>query len=76
MMDINVLRLLAFRYSLGRASYATYELADELIANWDDMQFYQMQIHADIKRAILHGKAGHAQDVAQWRRILKLKVTK
>jgi len=72
LMDIVTLRLYAFRYCLGRASYAVQEMVEELIINWGSMEAFQSQIQNDIELAIVRGSAGHDIDIEQWQRILKL----
>jgi len=75
-MDIKMLRLCSFRYALGRASYITNTVSTELIEHWKEMEGFQKQIQSDIKRAIETGSAGHDCDIAEWRMILDLEVTK
>ena len=71
-MSRALLRLLAFRYALGRTSYITQEMVDELIDNWDEMEPWHEQIRLDIINAIHMNRAGHDVDVEQWKRILEV----
>ena len=74
-MDIKTLRLLSFRYALGRASYIVAEVVEELITNWDDMHPYQEQIQKDIQRAIDTDSAGMRMDAKEWMKILELDIS-
>jgi len=72
-MEINELRLLAFRYALGRKTYIVSELVEDLTNNWDTMSKYHKQIQDDIKGAIRRNDAGMDMDVELWESILTLK---
>ena len=70
-LTVSDLRFLAFRYALGRMSYITHEVADNLIEHWDELDpFAQSRIQKEIADAIDAGLAGAQVDVEQWRRVL------
>jgi len=73
-MKIERLRLMAFRYALGRRTYIVSEMVEELIAEWDSMKPWHMQIQDDIRHAIEHDLAGDNIDVKEWEKILRLSV--
>ena len=63
----------AFRYALGRKTYAVGEVSDYLIENWHRFSKHtQSQIVEDIEKAIERGEAGMECDIQQWKRILLL----
>lgn len=69
-----VIMLESFRYCLGRQSYAVQECVENLTWYWDELSPHvQKMIHREINDAILHQYAGHACDVRQWQKVLKLK---
>jgi len=66
----------AFRYALGRMSYVTQEVSDEIIKQWDNIPLgVQKIIQQEVRQAIDNGEAGMKCDVDSWKRILKLKVS-
>lgn len=68
-----VFLLYAFRYALGRVTYAASDVADALIANRDALTLdWRRQIVQDIRLAIDDGRAGHACDVARWQEVARL----
>jgi len=71
-MNINLLRVMAFRYALGRQTYVVSEMVRELISHWGEILEYQCLILRDIKEAISSGRAGSEYDVHQWERVLAL----
>ena len=63
----------AFRYALGRMTYAVGTVVGELKQNWEHFDIStQMLIKDEIKQAILDSKAGMDMDVRQWQEILEL----
>jgi len=71
--DPRLVIICAFRYALGRATYMPSVIADELIANWNELSEYdRKQIQEDIRQAIEHGLAGMDCDAIVWKRILEL----
>jgi hypothetical protein len=71
--DLAHLLLCSFRYALGRMTYITGMCADWLETWWHILPpSWQEQIQKDIRQAIASGHAGHACDVAQWKRVLQL----
>ena len=66
---------MAFRYALGRQTYAVYEVVKCLKKNWDLLSEHTKQlIRKEIKEAIKNKKAGSESiDVPLWKIILELK---
>lgn len=65
----------AFRYALGRKTYAVSDVAEYLKEHWDEFDVYTQQlIHKEINEAIEEGMAGMDCDVAEWRTILTLPI--
>lgn len=66
---------MAFRYALGRATYVTAEVADEIIDKWDELDpGYQRLIQKEVKDAIKTDMIGHEMDRTNWERLLELKI--
>lgn len=64
-----------FRYCLGRMTYVVSTCRERLERYWDLLpRDWQVQIHRDIADAIDKGRAGHACDMAEWRKVLALPV--
>ena len=62
--------LAAFRYALGRRTYAVACVADELLRFADAMDpFHKMLIAKEIREAIERGEAGDECDVRAWTRV-------
>ena len=71
-MKIDIL-FYAFRYVLGRMTYAVTTVVEELIVNWDEFDVNtQILIKKEILEAISDEKAGMQMDVDEWEKILKL----
>jgi hypothetical protein len=63
----------AFRYALGRMTYAASDVAKYIIDNWRRFNSgHQLLIHEEIKDALDKGWAGHACDQSEWDKILAL----
>ena len=63
----------AFRYALGRRSYAVSEVSDAIIENWDSLSnTYKDLIIEEINTAIKNKSAGMECDIKNWQRILLL----
>jgi len=70
--DIGIV-LYAFRYCLGRRSYAVGDCVDFLIKNWDKLELNLKQIILkEIEEAKKDGDLGMDIDVDQWQKILEL----
>lgn len=72
--DQEAILLFAFRYCLGRKTYAVSIVVDLIIKNWDNLDLI---IRAMITKEIidykkLYGDLGHNCDEIQWNRILDL----
>jgi hypothetical protein len=62
----------AFRYALGRMTYAVSEVADALIENKDIFsESHKELICREIREAIADNCAGHDCDVETWKLVLK-----
>ena len=66
---------MAFRYALGRKTYAVYEVTECIKKNWGNLSDNTKSlIKKEIKEAIKNGKAGDKNiDVPLWKSILELK---
>ena len=61
----------AFRYCLGRASYAVWHCADYLIENWARLSLEtRSKIHREINVAFKNNMYGHEGDREDWQRVL------
>lgn len=73
-MNTNIL-FYAFRYCLGRSTYAVNDCVQELTKNWEVLNTNDKNlIHKEIKHAIETNRAGMDMDVKQWEKILELSV--
>ena len=62
----------AFRYALGRRSYAVSLIAHWLIKNWNEISINdQNLIKREIQEAIDGDCAGMEMDKAEWRNVLR-----
>jgi len=67
----------AFRYCLGRKTYAVSDCVDYLIKYWDYFSDIDKQlIHKEIKNAIFDNKIGNDIDKQEWTKILNLSLVK
>lgn len=63
----------AFRYALGRMTYAVQDVSDYIIAHWDQIHPREREaMKVEIKAAILMKTAGMDTDIKMWQRILAL----
>ncbi|MEK6884828.1 MAG: hypothetical protein AABY22_34670 [Nanoarchaeota archaeon] len=63
----------AFRYALGRKTYASFEVANYIIYNWDKLsEKTQRLIKKEIQEAVELGRAGMEMDERKWKQILTL----
>lgn len=63
----------AFRYALGRQTYAVSHVSDYIISHWDDIDIRtQVIIKGEIYQAVDRGEAGNQMDIDSWIRILAL----
>ena len=70
--DIRELMIYAFRYTLGRSTYAPHTVIKILHDNWNfltksDKELYQREI----REAIDHDMAGMSVDKNAWKTLLK-----
>lgn len=65
----------AFRYALGRQTYAPSEVVGYLETYWQDIPtMTRHKIQEEIRQAIARGEAGADIDVTTWNKILALEV--
>lgn len=63
----------AFRYALGRRSYAPHTIIGILASSWPDISAADRQLYKrEIEQAIKDGRAGMAFDEQVWRGVLEL----
>ena len=67
----------AFRYALGRKTYAVREVVSELKENWKKFGLgIQIQIQEEIEEALKDNRAGMDCDILKWNEILELENNK
>ena len=67
----------AFRYALGRMTFASLTMSQIIIKNWQDIsKGHQKLIQKEIKTAIDDNLGGMEIDVNEWRNVLKKEVKK
>jgi len=72
-MTNDIVLFMAFRYALGRKTYAVSLVVDEIIDRWETLDDVdRTQYKKEIKEAIKEGRAGMTMDVIEWERILDL----
>lgn len=65
----------AFRYALGRETYAVKQVVNEIIIHWPTIsQKLKVAVRTEIIRAIDTGNAGAVCDMENWKKILDLGV--
>jgi hypothetical protein len=68
-----VFLMYAFRYALGRQSYAVKDVAHALALHRDALRAdWREQIVRDIEEAIAQRRAGAANDVEVWRAVAEM----
>lgn len=66
----------AFRYALGRTTYAVSDVSQYLIDHWDEIDAkHQRLIHTEISEALTNGTAGHECDKKCWHAVLAVPVS-
>jgi hypothetical protein len=66
----------AFRYALGRSTYAVQDVVTEIVGSWSLVPRYtQLQIRSEIKSAIRIGQAGMLMDISEWEKVLELETS-
>jgi hypothetical protein len=71
----DIVLVCAFRYALGRRSYITGWISDEIKRCWMKLDNkFQVLIQKEIREAIEEDRAGMSIDVSSWKGILDLKV--
>ncbi len=62
----------AFRYCLGRQTYAVSTCADYLVAHWEELEGGDRKLMVkEIREAIANGRAGATCDVESWESVLR-----
>lgn len=65
----------AFRYALGRQTYAPSEVVGYLETYWLDIPtMTRHKIQSEIREAIGRGEAGSSIDIKTWKKVLDLEV--
>ena len=65
----------AFRYALGRSTYAVQFVCEQLNKYWPRMRARtRRKIQVEINEALGRGEAGMNMDVEQWIKITKLEI--
>ena len=68
-----VMLMYAFRYALGRQSYAVGDVADTLIRYYDELRpDWREQIMRDIEVAVREGRAGGRMEVETWQGVARV----
>lgn len=63
----------AFRYALGRSTYAVIDVVDAICKEWPRIsQNTRSLMQVEIMDAINRNRAGMDMDVAEWRKVLDL----
>ncbi len=74
-VDERVTLMCAFRYALGRMTYAVSCVSNHLIENWDNFKPSEQEVIVrEIKEAIKNNNIGMDCDKRQWERILLLEM--
>lgn len=74
--SLSILLVNAFRYCLGRRSYAVSEFVGILTPYWPSLNLnWQRLIQEEIRDAIKKGWAGDPCDVQTWEKVLALPLT-
>lgn len=69
--DFDDIVFYAFRYALGRKTYATYLVSKYLQLHWDELKEHTRElIQKDIREAIESGNAGMKMDEKEWGKLL------
>lgn len=69
-IDDNII-FYAFRYCLGRKTYAVAEMVDYLLDNWNDIsKNLRDKIKKEIANAIENKRVGMDCDIKDWQRLL------
>jgi|JI10StandDraft_1071094.scaffolds.fasta_scaffold55099_2 hypothetical protein len=70
--DLNTIAFYAFRYALGRMTYAVDDVVTILISLKDELNGRtKHKICDEIKEAIKTNRAGHKCDQEDWKRLMK-----
>lgn len=73
--DLREMLIYAFRYCLGRRSYAVSSCVTVLIRYWDQLPRNDKQlIHREIYESFRGDRYGMEMDKDQWKKILRLKL--
>ncbi|SDY97966.1 hypothetical protein [Hymenobacter psychrophilus] len=73
--ELNDLMVCAFRYALGRRTYATSTVSELVEQHWAGLPVgWRELVHREVREAVAAGCAGDACDVASWKRLLELPI--
>lgn len=65
-----VFLMYAFRYALGRMTYAVGDVTSALLEHSDKLQQdWKEQIVRDIEEAVKYDRAGHQSDIEKWQQL-------
>lgn len=65
--------IFAFRYALGRATYASQVMVEIISAVWSDLDKFEKElIQREVEQAIKTDRAGMDVDVKEWEKLLSL----
>jgi hypothetical protein len=71
--DQDTILFYAFRYALGRMTYAVYDVVELLIKYIDIISLnHKERMKIEIKRAMETNQAGWPCDVKEWNRLLEI----
>jgi len=63
----------AFRYALGRKTYAVATVVEEMTSNWTELPLrHRVKMQEEIRTAIKEERAGAQMDIQEWQKILQL----
>jgi len=61
----------AFRYALGRKTYAVQDVVENILNNWDNITTHTKTfMKKEIEEAIHEDRAGMSIDIVSWEKIL------
>jgi len=69
--DSRLVLIAAFRYALGRMTYMSSAIVEEIVANWDKISDSDKILYIrEINEAIEMGHAGMQCDIQSWKRVI------
>lgn len=65
--------LFAFRYALGRRTYSTSIVSEEIISKWNELsEEARRRIYSETCEAVKQDEAGDQCDIDNWNRVIRL----